>query len=276
MKNKFKNFLSLSILSLGLLFSFNAFATTVTFTPTGASSTWSVPAGVTSITLTAVGGKGGAAFGLGYMGYGGVATGTLAVSPGQTYYYWVGSQSVDNSGVPGTPGGGLGYEGGGGMTWFSNQGAFSTSTVILVGAGGAGGTRDIGKGTNGGDAGGLTGFTGQDDGTPCFGGHGGTQTAGGTASGNSTAGTAGQGGQSITYGSGGGAGYYGGGAGYCAASAHAAGGGGSSYMKSTLTATSTASGVNITDGYLTITYNVSTPSVNTQISQFIWWIRNLF
>src|SRR5688572_24958305 len=68
---------------------------TTTYSYTGASQTFTVPAGVTSLTVTLTGGQGGLGGGDSQGsptpgGYRGVVTGTLAVTPGQTITVAVG------------------------------------------------------------------------------------------------------------------------------------------------------------------------------------------
>ncbi len=243
---------------IGTIFSSLAVSQSFAYT-TGATSTFTVPVGVTSVTITAAGAKGGITS-TGVAGNGGIATGTIAVTPGSTLYYAVGG--AGSGGTAGLPGGGTGSGGGGGggggMTWVSTAPSFSTTTVIIVGAGGGGSLSSSGVG---GAGGGLTGGTGSGGG----GGGGGTQTGGGSGGGSGQAGSAGKGGNGGgTNGSGGGAGYYGGGGGGDVG--WAAGGGGSSFMKSTMTATSTNSGVNAGNGYLVISYQL--PSSANQTNPF--------
>lgn len=236
-------------------------ATTTIFKYTGTTGSWTVPAGVSSITVTLSGGAGsGGTNG----GYGGIATGTLSVSGNSTYYYAVGGQGLigpggGGSGTGGWPNGGNcpsncggGSGGGGGMSSFSVTSTFSTSTVIMVaGAGGGGGTAGQGY-TAGGAGGGVTGGTGGTGPGGAGGGGGGSQTAGGAAGtgdgGGASAGSAGTGGNGGAQGtgrsgSGGGSGFFGGGGGAASnANNPGGGGGGSSFWASTLTATSSAQG----------------------------------
>jgi hypothetical protein len=60
---------------------------TVNFAYTGATTTWVVPNNVYSITITARGAGGQDGNGTPYGGAGGSSVGTLAVTPGTTYYY---------------------------------------------------------------------------------------------------------------------------------------------------------------------------------------------
>jgi hypothetical protein len=77
----------------------SVYGTTTSFSYTGAQQTWTVPAGVTSVTIEAYGAQGlqGSAAG----GYGGSALGNLAVTPGQVLYIYVGGQNGNNGGGSG-------------------------------------------------------------------------------------------------------------------------------------------------------------------------------
>lgn len=161
------------------------YATTDTFSSSG---TWSAPAGVTSVTITAWGGGGGgmsgtAASGKGAGGGGAYSSGTVTVTPSNNYTVTVGT-----GGSPGS---------GGGDSWFS-----TTGTVLAKGGatgtattGGAGGALASGVGTvkHSGGAGGNQSGNGKGGG-----GGGGSATAsadggGGTASNNGGSGGSGQG-----------------------------------------------------------------------------------
>ncbi|MDE2098569.1 MAG: hypothetical protein KGL39_15045 [Patescibacteria group bacterium] len=251
---------------------FSTSSVSVVLSYTGATSSWTVPAGVTSLTINAegaVGGAGNTTTG----GSGGSATGTITVTPGTTYYYCVGgSGGVGGSAGYCGGGGGTSSNGsGGGMSWFGTQSSFSTSTVIIVGGGGGGGGGPTTG--NGGGGGGTTGVTGT-NGSDTTGGGGGTQSAGGAAGTGSsspspTAGSVGQGGNGGgssggRYGGGGGGGYFGGGGGGGSSGGFGAGGGGgSSYVSPSMTATSTTSSTNNSTGTIKITYIISSLSQNT-------------
>lgn len=232
-------------------------ASSTSFSAAGATTTFVVPDGVYSITMTVIG-SAGEDTSLANGGDGGVATGTLTVSPGETLYVMAASGA--------TPGGGSGaglYGGdGGGMSWVSRSPTFSTSSVIIVGAGGGGSASKNdcpGSQRAGGAAGGLTGTAGTG---PAGGGGGGTQSAGGAAGGNGGAGAAGQGGSggsgSNQGGGAGGGGYYGGGGGGGASNCDgASGGGGSSFISSILqNATTTGGGNTSPTGSVTFTYSI--------------------
>jgi hypothetical protein len=204
----------------------------VRFDPTGAEQTFTVPTGVTTIRVVAVGAKGGT--GDGFIdqnpGLGAVASGDLSVTPGQVFYIEVGGNGSTGSGAQG------GFNGGGNVAATSPggsgggasdvrlapraaAGSLDTRLVVAGGGGGSGGG-DIGDSISGG-GGGAAGATGAgcttEDGT-AGGGQPGTLAtggAGGTHShppfgGPGGAGGLGQGGGG---GAGGGGGLYGGGGG---------------------------------------------------------------
>jgi hypothetical protein len=141
-----------------------------------ASNTWTAPIGVTSITLTVAGGGGGQGGNYldtsrttynGAAGTGGqVVTGTVAVTPGQTYTITVGSGGGFGansfytaaggssgagyaSGSAGTASGNGSGGGGGGSTAF-----LSGATVLASATGGAGGAGSVGGSGGAGGAGG--------------------------------------------------------------------------------------------------------------------------
>jgi hypothetical protein len=196
---------------------------------TGGQQTFTVPAGVTQVSIMVWGAQGGSSFNNG--GKGGYATGTLAVTPGQTITIVVGGQPAFNN----TSGYHTGGWPDGGQGWYNGQSGGGSSYVVygskVIVAGGGGGanvfndTPGAGGGTEGGNA--------------SSGGGGGTQSAGGTANSvNAAAGSLGQGGyagQSNNNGGGGGGGYYGGGG-----AENGVGGGGSSYTGGVTSGTTTA------------------------------------
>jgi gliding motility-associated-like protein len=224
--------------------------TTQTFSYTGGAQTWTVPAGVTSISVDMSGAKGGnqSAYG-GAGGSGGRLQSTYPVTPGQVLNLFVGGASTSTIG--GYNGGGSGptasttYGGGGGGASDIRIGGTALANRILVAGGGGGAGTDCFSNTNpGGAGGGLVGAHGWDCNTQgtTYVGKGGTQSAGG-ATGTLSPGTAGSlgtgGNGSATYGGGGGGGYFGGGGG-----AYGGGGGGSSFSDLN------ASSVTHTQGYM--------------------------
>jgi len=210
---------------------------TVSYGYTGGEQTMSIPAGVSSITVTATGARGGNAMNFNYAGGGASATSTVSVQGGSTLYIEVGGTGQDASGnVANAAGGwngggnasfGSGQAGGGGggasdvrTSSRTNAGSLNTRLVVGAGGGGAGNYDDGGgAGQNGvgtqyqAGAGGRAG-TGSAGGA---GGNGGSIGGGGN-------GSLGQGGDGPQHGGGGGGGLYGGGGG----TVGAGGGGGSS------------------------------------------------
>jgi hypothetical protein len=203
---------------------------------TGAVQTWTVPAGVTSITFTANGASGGnSSAGYGTGGLGGQVQGALNVTPGQVLNIYVGGAASGTTG--GWNGGGNGptsyptWGGGGGGATDVRIGGTSLNDRVLVAAGGGGAGYNCGSGNHGGGGGGTTGITGyQCSAQTTWVGLGGTPSAGGgSLGGGGTAGSFGQGGNgNTTYGGGGGGGYYGGGG-----ASYGGGGGGSSWVNAT-------------------------------------------
>jgi hypothetical protein len=237
---------------------------------TGADQTYTVPAGVTTITVKLWGGGGGGGSVGGWThgfdgGAGGFSMGKMTVTPGQQLTVIVGGGGFAGSGanaalVPANynvttyGGGGAGctlandcrYSGnGGGRSEIKN----GSTRLIVAGGGGGGGV--LTNGTNGqqsqaGGAGG--GYSGQNGWSESYNGYvyckgmAGNQSGGGQG-GFSTAysaaapsGTAGAGANNYGYGAGGGGGWYGGGAGaYCsvAPATMGGGGGGSGYVGGT-------------------------------------------
>ncbi len=215
----------------------------------GSSQTYTIPAGVTSVTIKAWGaggGKGGGGVSSG--GAGGYSSGVLSVTPGESLAIYVGK---GGEGGPTNAGG----SGGGGSAVLR-----SNTPLVIAGGGGAGGGGGTGGVLPGGAGGGLNGVSAN--------GSGGTQTApgnGGSASrrnGNAGSGTNGgngvaectphinggfgygSGGYGVPYcgdaGSGaGGGGYYGGGSGGGDSGGYG-GGGGSGYIGGVTSGTTTA------------------------------------
>ena len=210
---------------------------TVSYASTGAEQAFTVPAGVTSVAVELVGGRGGSAIGVSG-GRGDRVTGALPVSAGATLYVHVGGNGsfaaggYNGGGAPGAPATTFWQAGGGGATDLRASTDLGSRLVVAGGGGGASG------GAAGGDAE-QAGGNDMDD--PSSGGGAGTQSAGG-AGGTAWAlnpgnvGALGFGGAGGDYGTvgiraggaGGGGGYYGGGGG--ASGATGGGGGGSSLV----------------------------------------------
>jgi hypothetical protein len=235
---------------------------TQTFSATGAATTFVVPGGVTQLTISAWGAKGGT--GLLQGGNGGYAGGVLNVVGGQVLNIYAGGQgSLTNGGFNGGGNGGsgsssIGYGGGGASDVRVGGAGLANRVLVAAGGGGVGGnatTYNAGAGAGGlgaacgaplgyggsngtgcsfGTSGGCVGGTAPNYGT---GGAGGGLSSGGGVAGAPTggfgqAGSLGQGGNggdfAGTYGGGGGGvnGGGGGGGGYYGGSGAMAGNGG--------------------------------------------------
>lgn len=224
-------------------------ATTLTYLYTGSEQTFTVPAGITTLHVVAVGGSGGASAVLG--GAAAQVTADLAVTPGQVLYIEVGGRGKD-----GASGGAGGFNGGaaggsGGISLAGGGGGASdirtlpgpslspdTRQIVAAGGGGGGGTGIEAVG----GAGGAAGEAGKVSADFENGGGGaGTQSEGGTAGvgvNNGEGGTRGQGGVGSSScgegggGGGGGGGLFGGGgaAAGCVSTSGGGGGGGSSLV----------------------------------------------
>lgn len=253
----------------------NAISKTATFNFTGGVQTWTVPAGVTSITIDALGAAGGLNSAetrfADRPGYGARVQATLTVTPGQVLNIYAGGLGNNGDSVAGGLGGyngggngAFGFSpfsggGGGGATDIRIGGVSLTDRVLVAGGGGGAGLECGGNFDRGGDGGGLTGEDG--DGA-CSGGNGGggTQYAGGLggvcgcSGSNGIAGTFGIGGDAgvSSSGGGGGGGYYGGGG-----SQWDGPGGGSSYTDPLLaTSVVHTRGYNPGNGQIVISYQV--------------------
>jgi hypothetical protein len=224
---------------------------TTTFTYTGATQTYTVPAGITAINVYLWGAAGGGETSpAGTGGAGAMVQGVLTVTPGQLLTILVGGggQSSGAGGFGGGGGAANQYAGGGGRSSITASG----SEVVIAGAGG-GGVQTVGGGigTFSGNGGNGLGWDGSTD----LGGKGGnadgTGGAGGTGSyANGASGNGRLGGSGTTYSSGGGAGYGGGGSSGVSGSAGAGGGGGSSLTSNlTLILGQSVLGYNSTNGY---------------------------
>ncbi len=248
-----------------------------TFSYTGKLQTYTVPAGVTAITIQATGASG--------EGHGAVIQGDFAVTANEQLTILVGGKGGKGAGSA-NPGGG----GGGSFAW-SGTGIVSTSNLLVAAGGGAGpgcdGPEDAavvvtaGSATDGGAGGasldttagggggaGLTGNGGQGAGSPNGGGGGGGQAiAAGGAGGAGGVGDAsrfgGVGGGGGFGGGGGGGGYSGGAGGDCNQSSTGAAGGtsfnGGTNQKNTV---SQASG----DGQVILTFGMRSTTALTSSS----------
>ena len=235
-----------------------------TFLFTGGSQTYTVPNGVTSVTIQTWGAQGGANW-VNNTNFGGYNKADFTVTPGMVLNVFVGGQSMST--VGGYNGGGNGDgagKGGGGATDVRMNGTALSDRIIVAGGGGGAGywsglhvVGGTGGGTNGGD-----GYREVND----PGGLGATVTGPG-ASGTcvnfnvtAMAGSLGVGGSPAGSGCGcegygGGGGYYGGaGSGNCRG-----GGGGSGYVSPAGSNILSANGVRHGNGMVVIQYSISAP-----------------
>jgi len=229
---------------------------------TGTAGTFTVPCGLSSITVNAWGSGGGFGYDNAPQGFpgggGGYTVGTLAVTGTQSINVFVGEggygpADVGGSGGSGgtspSQGGGNGSGAGGGATVLSNFDIRGSSApqapgvFLVAGSGGSGGYKSP-QGAAGGAGGGTTGCTGGTNveqtnrtGFNNIDAGGGSQTVGGQGGAGGTSCRPGQtggflkGGNSVV-GGGGGAGFYGGGGGGDTQPSddHGGGGGGSGYI----------------------------------------------
>lgn len=239
---------------------------------TGSQQTFTVPAYVSTVQVTAIGAAGGT-FGIVAAGEGGLASAALSVTPGATLYVEVGGTGTNATEATDSPGLAGGFNGGG------NGSASDTGSNPPAGGGGASDVRTASGGTDpattglssrlivaGGGGGSAScgggGAAGGSGGAQCAGvtgGGAGTATMGGAAGGpRATAGVAGQGGAGGLQqplgtdidergGGGGGGGYYGGGGG----GDGGGGGGGSSFVPAGGT-----TGLSTASASVTISYTV--------------------
>ena len=257
---------------------------TVEFVPAGSVQQWSVPAGVSSVTVAMAGGSGASSAAGGVGGAGGQMMATVPAEWGETFSVVVGTAATNRGGGfggggaagPPRPGPGVGGGGGGGSFVFET---FPTTTLLLAvgGGGGAGGDNSEIAGAGGGNGPGSDATTTNADGTVVglggtlgAGGSGGAGNQGPSAKGSagggpamapSNPGNGGNGGVSnlpaMSSGGGGGGGYFGGGGGGVddpAGINAGAGGGGSGFNDPSTTVVSTST--NTGDGSVTITYPV--------------------
>jgi hypothetical protein len=272
---------------------------TCTFSATGSEQSFAVPAGVSSVTVTAVGGDGGSG-GSGDQGASGVAggfgasvTGSLPVTGGDTLYVEVGGNGQDDGSGQTTTGGFNG--GGGGSTSIpdcvggagggasdvrtlpmSNSGSLGSRLLVAAGGGGGGGGDGVsppcGIGHSPGGAGGSAGQPGTSAagggggaGTATAGGPGGAGEGGDGAGGPGVLGAGGDGQGGSLGGGGGGGGYYGGGGGGNGEGGLAGGGGGGGGSDYTGSATSVSvnNGSQASAGQVTISYQAPPVVVGT-------------
>ncbi|MBP6238643.1 MAG: T9SS type A sorting domain-containing protein [Saprospiraceae bacterium] len=281
---------------IGVFLTLQSVAQTVssTFNYTGGMQTFTVPYGVTSISIQARGAQGASGTGAsgGSGGFGALATGDLVVTPGQVLNIFVGgAASGQTGGFNGgaTGGGGTGYDGGAGAIGMGGGGGGASDIrvggitlgdrVIVAGGGGGGGATGCftpHMGGNGGSGGGGNGGNGVNS-PSGGGGFGGTLGVGGAAGigcggflgmAGSNTGTGGNGQgcccQAVPAGGGGGGGFVTGGGGGggsagttgCQFNDKGGGGGGAggSNLIAGLIAASVTNGVQSGNGQVVITY----------------------
>ena len=219
-----------------------AVAQVTEFSYTSGEQTYTVPAGVTEVSINAIGAAGGTATLSGQTypgGSGAIVSGVVDVTPGETLYVEVGGTGGNpsggfNGGGNGAVGAGASWVGGGGAsdvrTLPMSAGVISLDSRLIV-AGGGGGA------PGGGDAGGSAGgtYAGGQSGTQTAGGLGGCPASDMGCGGNGALGQGGAGGYSGSgadqrFGGGGGGGLYGGGGGGADLTVVGGGGGGSSLV----------------------------------------------
>jgi hypothetical protein len=229
---------------------------TGTFAYTGGVQTYTVPAGITSLSVDMAGAAGGSSY-IAAGGMGGRLQATLAVTPGQVLTIYVGGAGTTAGGYNGGGSAPYDYGTGGGASDIRTGGTALANRVLVAGGGGGAGD----SGGTGGAGGGTTAGAGSNDSYGGTGGSGGTSSAGGNggpASNGAPAGstgTSGTGGTGSTYAGGGGGGYFGGGGGGFASG----GGGGSSYAGTGTSAVTHSQGTQSDNGFVTISPITANP-----------------
>lgn len=202
----------LSICVMFILPVFSHAQTTLTFTYTGNTQTFTIPSCVASMTITAIGAGGGTGQSSSNPGYGATAIGVMTGTPGQVLYINVGGQgSLTAGGFNGGGNGGVaatssGAGGGGASDVRLGTNALSSRILVAAGGGGSGGNGYAGPynpyGGNGGGGSSFssaTGVGGQAGQSSC-----GTSNNGGEAGGSAPSYGTGGGGGGYTSGGGGG------------------------------------------------------------------------
>ena len=262
------------ILSCGLVIG-GIHAQTITFSYTGSVQTWTVPCGVTSLTVDMAGAEGGNS-----TGTGGRVQCVYAAIPSTVFNIYVGGQGApaasaapggwNGGGNAGAANGGSYGSGGGGASDIRVGGIALANRVIVAGGGGGLNTDN----DNPGKGGGLSGGNSNGCCNGCFASWamGGTQIAGGndavgsgsccifTPTPNGSLGLGGNGAGPSTScnngdgGGGGGGGYYGGGGG----GGYGSGGGGSSYTNVSCSNVIHTQGYQSGNGYVRLTWIILT------------------
>ncbi|MEM6270972.1 MAG: HYR domain-containing protein [Bacteroidota bacterium] len=255
---------------------------------TGSTQIFVVPANVCEVTIEALGAQGQSNPSNIVGGLGGSATGTLAVTPGETLYVEVGgggsistTGGYNGGGNAGSVGCATAFGGGGGGASDVRQGDSTLAGRMIVAGGGAGAggqrVQGCGRGTGGGGGGGYYGGGGgaawpftstvlPTGGTQIAGGTGGTSDWTSVTNNDGTAGVLGiggtggdeasssQGGNADALSGGAGGGSTGGSGAYSANWTGQSGAGGSGYIGG-VTGGSMLSGVRSGNGQITLTYN---------------------
>jgi hypothetical protein len=213
-----------------------------TFNYTGSEQMFTVPTGVTRVTIKASGASGQGGYSSdGYGALGGLIVATVRVTPGESLAVFVGSEYLQYStgynrrGFGGYNGGGNAGEGsssysgdgGGGASDVRQGGDGLQNRIVVAGGGGGGGAGYYGGGSGGGkkgrdgspptqrglNASGGTGGARHNGGTGGKGGVGYYDSCAGGDGANGSLGNGARGGAGVDAGGGGGGGYYGGGGG---------------------------------------------------------------
>ena len=252
------------------------------FEYTGTMQTWTVPSGITEISVDMYGGDG-----FGALGYGGRLQASHPVTPGEVLEVYVGGEGTNTLGGfngGGNAGSNTAYGGGGGASDIRRGGSTLNDRILVAGGGGGTGSNcgiNTAEGGHGGDLIAESGCLYSCSSCQYTGG-GGTQSSGGVAGptshgacGGNNDGTFGQGGSNVGFfGTGGGGGWYGGGSG-CFEGA----GGGSSYASTLATNVIHTIGVRIGNGKVYIYYNdngnlYKNMQTNSQFSTLVDAISN--
>jgi hypothetical protein len=259
---------------------------TCVFSYSGSEQTFTVPAGVTSLHVVAIGGHG-AAGGAGEAGgNGAMVTADLTSSEGTVLYVEVGGDgSAGGFNGGGAAGTGTSYGNGGGgggasdvrSVSSSSSGTLSSRLLVAAGGGGGGGNGGYGAGGDAGNAGGNA-YSGEAGGggagTSSAGGGGGAGVYGAGSGQPGQLGSGGAGGSSGTYagGGGGGGGFYGGGgggggggsAGVLCSGCGGGGGGGSNLVPAGGSAAVSGSAAEVTISYAVAVASAAPPA-NTMV-----------
>ena len=249
------------------------------FAFTGDVQTFTVPPGVTTLTVIAEGAQGGGAAATALNGaLGGRVTATLTVVPGESLNVFVGGQGGTGQSLSAAPGGfngggasgfgSFGIAGGGGGASDIRRGGTALSNRVVVAGGGGGGAVNVGGGGAGGGPGGngangangtqLPTVSGGGGGTQAAGGSGGTNPSSSPGNGlpgaSGTGGAGGPGPAAGSSGGGGGGGYFGGGGGAGGNSGQLDGGGGGGGSSLNAPGVVHAAGTRAGDGEVTISW----------------------